>query len=381
MRRLDESRRSPSGPSQARAALTVPRPRSAHGVRCSSRATSTVPRPPRASSSCARCEHRRRRSRARARGRDRRREGEPVPPADVYVVRDAHRHPWMRQAADVPGAVVVETGLPVWRPSRATATSRRTAAGARSLEAARGTAGAVTSHLERELRRAAGGARAADREAARLRRADPRALPPQRRAVHPDRVARQLVERGALRAVPARPRPPRAGRVRDTVALHALRAAAAARRRARRRHLAVRRVARRRRGRRRGAPAGTPDDRDHEHAVVAARAGRGRRAEARGGQGAGRRRDEDVRQLARRDRAALRDDDRDAQALAELEPCPAQLQAQIERSWSDVSALDRLRSTAAPWSRAASTTARPSRSRSRSASSRASSSRRIRPPT
>jgi beta-N-acetylhexosaminidase len=47
------------------------------------------------------------------------REGEPVPPADVYVVRDAHRHRWMREAADVEGAVVVEIGLPVWRPGRA----------------------------------------------------------------------------------------------------------------------------------------------------------------------------------------------------------------------------------------------------------------------
>jgi hypothetical protein len=47
------------------------------------------------------------------------REGEPVPPADVFVVRDAHRHAWMREAADVDGAVVVETGLPVWRPARA----------------------------------------------------------------------------------------------------------------------------------------------------------------------------------------------------------------------------------------------------------------------
>jgi beta-N-acetylhexosaminidase len=45
--------------------------------------------------------------------------GEPVPPADVYVVRDAHRHAWMREAADVEGAVVVETGLPVWHPTRA----------------------------------------------------------------------------------------------------------------------------------------------------------------------------------------------------------------------------------------------------------------------
>jgi beta-N-acetylhexosaminidase len=46
------------------------------------------------------------------------REGERVPPADVYVVRDAHRHPWMRQAADVPGTIVVEVGLPVWQPRR-----------------------------------------------------------------------------------------------------------------------------------------------------------------------------------------------------------------------------------------------------------------------
>jgi beta-N-acetylhexosaminidase len=47
------------------------------------------------------------------------REGESIPAADVYVVRDAHRHEWMRQAADVEGAIVVETGLPVWRPTRA----------------------------------------------------------------------------------------------------------------------------------------------------------------------------------------------------------------------------------------------------------------------
>jgi hypothetical protein len=46
------------------------------------------------------------------------REGEAVPAADVYVVRDAHRHQWM-QAADVEGAVVVEIGLPLWRPARA----------------------------------------------------------------------------------------------------------------------------------------------------------------------------------------------------------------------------------------------------------------------
>ena len=47
------------------------------------------------------------------------REGEAVPEADVFVVRDAHRHRWMQTAADVPGAVVVETGIPVWQPQAA----------------------------------------------------------------------------------------------------------------------------------------------------------------------------------------------------------------------------------------------------------------------
>jgi beta-glucosidase-like glycosyl hydrolase len=47
------------------------------------------------------------------------REGDVVPEADVFVVRDAHRHQWMQTAADVPGAVVVETGIPIWRPSAA----------------------------------------------------------------------------------------------------------------------------------------------------------------------------------------------------------------------------------------------------------------------
>jgi len=46
------------------------------------------------------------------------REGETVPDADVYVVRDVHRHAWM-EAADRPGAVIVETGLPVWQPQHA----------------------------------------------------------------------------------------------------------------------------------------------------------------------------------------------------------------------------------------------------------------------
>jgi beta-N-acetylhexosaminidase len=47
-------------------------------------------------------------------------EGDPLPPLDpsrplVLVLRDAHRHPWQRELA-TPGAVVVETGLPLWRP-------------------------------------------------------------------------------------------------------------------------------------------------------------------------------------------------------------------------------------------------------------------------
>jgi hypothetical protein len=64
------------------------------------------------------------------------REGEPVPAADVFVIRDAHRHPWMRQAADLPGVIVVETGLPVWRPTRARGYVATFGGGRVSLEAA-----------------------------------------------------------------------------------------------------------------------------------------------------------------------------------------------------------------------------------------------------
>jgi beta-N-acetylhexosaminidase len=64
------------------------------------------------------------------------REGESVPNADVYVVRDVHRHPWM-EAADRPGAVVVETGLPVWRPRRASAHVTTLGGGRAALAAAR----------------------------------------------------------------------------------------------------------------------------------------------------------------------------------------------------------------------------------------------------
>ena len=47
------------------------------------------------------------------------RESDNVPDADVYVVRDAHRHAWMRAAADRPAAVVIELGVPLWRPTTA----------------------------------------------------------------------------------------------------------------------------------------------------------------------------------------------------------------------------------------------------------------------
>jgi beta-N-acetylhexosaminidase len=63
------------------------------------------------------------------------REGEAVPAADVYVVRDAHRHPWMRQAADVPGTIVVEVGLPVWKPLRSRGYIASYGAGRASLAA------------------------------------------------------------------------------------------------------------------------------------------------------------------------------------------------------------------------------------------------------
>ena len=64
------------------------------------------------------------------------REGEPVPDADAYIVRDAHRHAWMREAVDREGVVVVEVGLPVWRPERARGYVATYGAGRASLAAA-----------------------------------------------------------------------------------------------------------------------------------------------------------------------------------------------------------------------------------------------------
>jgi beta-N-acetylhexosaminidase len=63
------------------------------------------------------------------------REGGEIPDADVYVVHDVHRHPWMR-AADRPGAVIIETGLPVWHPEHARGHISTFGNGSRSLAAA-----------------------------------------------------------------------------------------------------------------------------------------------------------------------------------------------------------------------------------------------------
>jgi len=63
------------------------------------------------------------------------REGEPVPDADVYVVRDVHRHGWMEEA-DREGAVIVEIGLPVWRPRHARGHVATLGGGRASLDAA-----------------------------------------------------------------------------------------------------------------------------------------------------------------------------------------------------------------------------------------------------
>ena len=64
------------------------------------------------------------------------REGAPIPDADAYVVRDAHRHAWMREAADRAGVVVIEVGLPLWRPTQARGYVATYGAGRASLAAA-----------------------------------------------------------------------------------------------------------------------------------------------------------------------------------------------------------------------------------------------------
>jgi beta-N-acetylhexosaminidase len=54
----------------------------------------------------------------------------------VVVLQNAARHSWQREIADVPGAVVIETGVPVWRPERPAGFVATHGAGRVSLEAA-----------------------------------------------------------------------------------------------------------------------------------------------------------------------------------------------------------------------------------------------------
>jgi beta-N-acetylhexosaminidase len=59
----------------------------------------------------------------------------------VLVLRDAHRHEWERDAAEqvlavAPDAIVVETGIPLWRPTRAAGYIATNGAGRVNFEAA-----------------------------------------------------------------------------------------------------------------------------------------------------------------------------------------------------------------------------------------------------
>ena len=55
----------------------------------------------------------------------------------VLVVRDAHRHSWQREAVEArPGAIVVETGIPLWRPAAAAGYVATHGGGRANLEAA-----------------------------------------------------------------------------------------------------------------------------------------------------------------------------------------------------------------------------------------------------
>ena len=53
----------------------------------------------------------------------------------VVVLRDAHRHEWQRELV-VPDAVVVETGVPDWRPDTARAFVATNGPGRANLAAA-----------------------------------------------------------------------------------------------------------------------------------------------------------------------------------------------------------------------------------------------------
>jgi beta-N-acetylhexosaminidase len=75
-------------------------------------------------------------------GAELRRVGPDEPPPEVtgrplvVVLQNAARHSWQQEIADVPDAVVIETGVPVWRPERPTGFVATHGAGRASLEAA-----------------------------------------------------------------------------------------------------------------------------------------------------------------------------------------------------------------------------------------------------
>jgi beta-N-acetylhexosaminidase len=67
-------------------------------------------------------------------------EGEQLPPLDdlgrvVVLVRDAHRHAWQRELLPA-GTIVLETGLPEWRPPEARGWIATYGAGRANLESA-----------------------------------------------------------------------------------------------------------------------------------------------------------------------------------------------------------------------------------------------------
>jgi beta-N-acetylhexosaminidase len=52
------------------------------------------------------------------------------------VLQDAARHAWQQPVANVPDAIVIETGMPAWRPEGVAGFVATHGAGRASLEAA-----------------------------------------------------------------------------------------------------------------------------------------------------------------------------------------------------------------------------------------------------
>ena len=294
------------------------------------------------------------RSRRRARGRPRFRQ----PTCSSSATRTGM--PGCEAAADVPGAVVVETGMPVWHPVRGARAHRDLRRQPRVLRRCRGAA-RVTYPARARAGRAARGARAAARAAARRTRSGSASL-----FARPDvhyvliasrgsssnaaRYAQYLL--GRAHRIPvafATPslytlyeQPPRL----DGALVVGISQSGAS--------------PGRQRGDRRGAPTGT--GRPWRSPTRSSRRLRPRQrggAAARSGQRARRGGDEDLCELARCDRAAVHRGDR-RRGRNELERVPAQLAAQIDRLGEDVDALGALEG--GTFSPAASTTARASRS-------------------